>query len=124
MKHRRSSQRYSRYFRCNSRHWTPDLPCLSWRVFGIFDRYLLKSFLVPFSYALFGMLGIWLVYDLGVNGPNFVDAHIPANLIALFYLVQSPFIIVNVLPLWCLLGLLYVLTRMSRRNGIISMLAE
>ncbi|HXM27473.1 MAG TPA: LptF/LptG family permease [Chthoniobacterales bacterium] len=92
-------------------------------MFGIFDRYLLKSFLVPFSYALFGMLGIWLVYDLGVNGPNFVDAHIPANLIALFYLVQSPFMIVNFLPLCVLLGLLYVLTRMSRRNEIISMLS-
>ncbi|MGA8479218.1 MAG: LptF/LptG family permease [Chthoniobacterales bacterium] len=106
-----------------SRHWTPDLPRLSWRVFGIFDRYLLKSFLVPFSYALFGMLGIWLVYDLGVNGPNFVDAHIPAHLITLFYLVQSPFMIVNFLPLCVLLGLLYVLTRMSRRNEIISMLS-
>jgi LPS export ABC transporter permease LptG len=92
-------------------------------VFGIFDRYLLKSFLVPFFYALFGMLGIWLVYDLGVNGPNFVEAHIPAHLIALFYLVQSPYMIVNFLPLCVLLGLLYVLTRMSRRNEIISMLS-
>jgi lipopolysaccharide export system permease protein len=91
-------------------------------VFGIFDRYLLKSFLVPFIYALFGMLGIWLVYDLGVNGPNFVDAHIPAHLIAFFYLVQCPYMIVNFLPLCVLLGLLYVLTRMSRRNEIISML--
>jgi lipopolysaccharide export system permease protein len=92
-------------------------------VFGIFDRYLLKNFFVPFLYALLGMLGIWLVYDLGVNGPNFVDAHIPAQIIALYYLVQSPYMVVNFLPLCVLLGLLYVLTRMSRRNEIISMLS-
>jgi lipopolysaccharide export system permease protein len=92
-------------------------------VFGIFDRYLLKSFLVPFSYSLFGMLGIWLVYDLGVNGPNFVEAHIPSRIIVLYYFVQSPYMIVNFLPLCVLLGLLYVLTRMSRRNEIISMLS-
>src|SRR3984893_8880993 len=68
------------------------------------------------------MLGIWLAYDLGVNGPNFVDAHMPAHLIALFYFVQCPYMIVNFLPLCVLLGLLYVLTRMSRRNEIVSML--
>jgi len=92
-------------------------------VFGIFDRYLLKSFFVPFMYSLCGMLGIWLVYDLGANGPGFVEAHVPAEMIALFYLVQSPYMVVNFLPLCVLLGLLYVLTRMSRRNEIISMLS-
>ena len=44
------------------------------------------------------------------------------NRYAQFYLVQIPFIIVNQLPLSVLLGLLYVLTRMSRRNEIVSML--
>ena len=92
-------------------------------MFGIFDRYLLKSFLVPFFYALCGMLGIWLVYDLGVNGPNFVEAHIPGRIVALYYLVQSPYMVVNFLPLCVLLGLLYVLTRMSRRNEIVSMVS-
>lgn len=88
----------------------------------IFDRYLLKNFLVPFCYALFGMVAIWLIYDLGENTATFQDAHLSAGTIALFYLIQLPFILVNWIPLAVLLGLLYVLTRMSRRNEIVSML--
>ena len=91
-------------------------------MFRIFDRYLLKNFLVPFCYALFGMVAIWLIYDLGENTATFQDAHLSTGTIALFYLVQLPFILVNWLPLSVLLGLLYVLTPMSRRNEIVSML--
>ncbi|MBV9105790.1 MAG: LptF/LptG family permease [Verrucomicrobia bacterium] len=91
-------------------------------MFRIFDRYLIKNFLVPFFYSLFGMLAIWLVYDLGEHANDFQEAHLAFESIAQFYLVQIPFIIVNQLPLSVLLGLLYVLTRMSRRNEIVSML--
>jgi lipopolysaccharide export system permease protein len=91
-------------------------------VFRIFDRYLIRNFLVPFFYSLFGMLAIWLVYDLGEHANDFQEAHLGFQPIAQFYLVQIPFIIVNQLPLSVLLGLLYVLTRMSRRNEIVSML--
>ncbi|HYY26679.1 MAG TPA: LptF/LptG family permease [Chthoniobacterales bacterium] len=89
----------------------------------IFDRYLLKNFLVPFIYSLFGMLAIWLVYDLGEHANDFQEAHLGFQPIAQFYLAQFPFIIVNQVPLSVLLGLLYVLTRMSRRNEIVSMLS-
>ena len=68
------------------------------------------------------MLAIWLVYDLGEHANDFQEAHLGFQPIAQFYLVQIPFIIVNQLPLSVLLGLLYVLTRMSRRNEIVSML--
>jgi lipopolysaccharide export system permease protein len=91
-------------------------------VFGIFDRYLLRNFLVPFFYSLFGMLGIWLVYDLGVQGPTFIELHLSFRVIALYYLAQVPYMVVLWMPLAVLLGLLYVLTRMSRRNEIVSML--
>jgi LPS export ABC transporter permease LptG len=90
-------------------------------VFGIFDRYLVKNFAVPFLYAMVGMLGIWLVYDLGAEGPKFAEAHLSWDTIALYYLVQVPFMLVQWMPLSVLLGLLYVLTRMSRRNEIVSM---
>ncbi|HEY6840509.1 MAG: lipopolysaccharide export system permease protein [Verrucomicrobiota bacterium] len=91
-------------------------------MFRIFDRYLIKNFLVPFFYSLFGMLAIWLVYDLGEHANDFQEAHLGFQPIAQFYLAQIPFIVVNQLPLSVLLGLLYVLTRMSRRNEIVSML--
>jgi lipopolysaccharide export system permease protein len=91
-------------------------------VFRIFDQYLIRNFLVPFFYSLFGMLAIWLVYDLGEHANDFQEAHLGFEQISQFYVVQVPFIILNQLPLSVLLGLLYVLTRMSRRNEIVSML--
>jgi LPS export ABC transporter permease LptG len=69
------------------------------------------------------MLAIWLVYDLGEHANDFQEAHLGFKQIARFYVAQFPFIIVNQLPLSVLLGLLYVLTRMSRRNEIVSMLS-
>ena len=91
-------------------------------MFRIFDRYLLKNFLVPFLYALLGMIAIWLIYDLGENTATFQDAHLRVATIFLFYLTQLPYVLVTWMPLAVLLGLLYVLTRMSRRNEIVSML--
>ena len=91
-------------------------------MFRIFDRYLIKNFLVPFFYSLFAMVAIWMVYDLGEHANDFQEAHLGFEAISKFYLVQIPFIVVSWLPLCVLLGLLYVLTRMSRRNEIVSML--
>ena len=91
-------------------------------VFRIFDRYLIKNFLVPFFYSLFGMVAIWLVYDLGEHANDFQEARLGFEAISTFYLVQIPYIVVTWLPLCVVLGLLYVLTRMSRRNEIVSML--
>jgi LPS export ABC transporter permease LptG len=92
-------------------------------VLKTFDRYLIKNFLVPFLYSLFGLIAVWLVYDLGTRANAFQDAHLSFRAIAQFYLTQIPFILVNWMPLGVLLGLLYVLTRMSRRNEIVSMLS-
>lgn len=91
-------------------------------MFRTFDRYLIKNFLVPFIYSLFGLIAVWLVYDLGTRANTFQDAHLSFRAIAQFYLTQIPYILVNWMPLGVLLGLLYVLTRMSRRNEIVSML--
>src|SRR5271167_1275082 len=65
------------------------------------------------------MVAIWMVYDLGEHANDFQEAHLGFEAISKFYLVQIPFIVVSWLPLCVLLGLLYVLTRMSRRNEIV-----
>jgi lipopolysaccharide export system permease protein len=90
--------------------------------FGVLDRYLLKNFLVFFFYSIFGILGIWLVYQLGVEGPRFLELHVSTRVIIIYYLQQVPYMLVLWMPLAVLLGLLYVLTRMSRRNEIVAML--
>ena len=88
----------------------------------LLDRYLLNKFLVPFFYAATGFVSVWLVWDLSVNLPDFLSGHAGIGLIARFYLLQIPSVIVLCVPVALLLALLYTLTQMSRRNEIISML--
>jgi len=88
----------------------------------LLDRYVLKSFLIPFVYSTCGFLAIWLVFDLSDNGHDFIEAHVKLTTLAYFYLTQFPQILVICLPVGLLLALLYSLSRMSRANEIISML--
>lgn len=88
----------------------------------LLDRYTLQNFLVPFIYCFLGFIAIWLIFDLSDNGPDFIEAKVPAARIGYFYLSQLPQIVVICLPVGLLLALLYSLSRMSRFNEIISML--
>ena len=88
----------------------------------LLDRYLLRNFLEPFLICFFGFLAIWLVFDLGDNGPDFIEAHASIKQVAYFYLTQFPAIILISLPVGLLLALLFCLSRMSRSNELISML--
>ena len=86
------------------------------------DRYVLGSFLVPFLYAFVGFIAIWLVFDLGQHGSDFLDAKVPFGKVLYFYATQAPQVLVICLPVSLMLALLYSLSRMSRSNEIISML--
>ncbi len=88
----------------------------------ILDRYLLNKILVPFFYCVAGFLSVWLVWDLGVNLPDFISGHAGPWLIVRFYMLQIPSVLMLSVPVGLLLALLYTLTQMSRRNEIISML--
>ncbi len=88
----------------------------------ILDRYLLQKFFTPFIYCLFGFLGIWFIFDLSDNLPDFIQGRAGPGILAEYYASQIPQIIVISLPIALLLAILYSLTAMSRSNEIISML--
>ncbi|MEI6322609.1 MAG: LptF/LptG family permease [bacterium] len=94
----------------------------------LFDQYLLKKFLLPFFYCVSGFISVWLIWDLSTNLPDFIAGfntlgfETTIALVARFYLLQIPSVIVLSVPVGLLLALLYTLTQMSRRNEIISML--
>ena len=88
----------------------------------ILDRYVLRNFLEPFLLCFFGLIAIWLVYDLYDNGPDFVEYHVPLKVVGRFYVSQFPAITLLSLPIALLLALLFSLSKMSRHNEIISML--
>lgn len=89
---------------------------------SIMDQYVVRAFLVPFSFTLIGFVAIWLIFDLTDNGPDFVEAKANLSTIVKFYFIQLPQVILFVLPVTLLLSLLYSLSRMSASNELISML--
>lgn len=88
----------------------------------ILDRYIFLRVLLPFIYCVVGFVSIWLVFDLSENAPTFLENEAPLSLVAEFYLLRAPEIILISLPIGILLAVLFALTQMSRRNEIISML--
>ncbi|MEI6494055.1 MAG: LptF/LptG family permease [Verrucomicrobiota bacterium] len=88
----------------------------------ILDRYILKSFLLPFCYSFFGFLGIWFIFDLSDHLQDFIQGKATFGLLKDFYAAQIPEVMVMCLPIALLLSLLYSLTAMSRSNEIISMM--
>ncbi len=89
----------------------------------LLDRYLLRSFLLPFIYCLVGFLAVWLIFDLSSNSQDFIENRVPPGTIFHFYLTQLPSIAVITLPVGLLLALLYSLGRMSQSNEILAMLS-
>lgn len=88
----------------------------------ILDRYILKKFATPFVYCFLGFIGIWFIFDLADNLPDFIQGHAGFDVLLEYYASQIPQLVVVCLPIGLLLGLLYSLTAMSRANEIISML--
>jgi LPS export ABC transporter permease LptG len=88
----------------------------------ILDRYILKKFATPFIYCFLGFTGIWFIFDLSDNLPDFIQGHASFDVLMEYYGSQIPQLVVICLPIGLLLGLLYSLTAMSRSNEIISML--
>ena len=88
----------------------------------LLDKYVLNSFLIPFLLCFLGFLSIWLVFDLGGNLQDFLEARTSVRFVAYFYLTQLPQVTIVCLPVGLLLALLYSLSKMSRSNEIIAML--
>lgn len=88
----------------------------------LLDQYVLRNFFEPFLVCFFGFLGIWLIFDLSDNGPDFLEARATPKQIAQFYFTQLPQTVLISLPVGLLLALLFSLSRMSRFNEVISML--
>lgn len=91
---------------------------------SLLDRYLFRNFLEPLLLALGAFLGIWLIFDLSDHGSDFLRTGSSVAVVAGFYLMQLPQILLLAVPVATLLAMLFCCTRMSRNNEIISMLAS
>jgi lipopolysaccharide export system permease protein len=87
----------------------------------LLDRYLLNSFLLPFSYLLLGLLAIWFIADLANFLNDFLEARVSILQIFELYWGQLPFVVVQMLPICALLALLYSMIRLSQANELLAM---
>ncbi len=89
---------------------------------GLMDRYVVHNFLHPFALCLFSFIAIWILHDLTDNGD--LLAMLPLSQVVNFYLTQTPFVVLFVLPIAVLLSGLFALSRMSKANEFISMIGS
>ena len=97
----------------------PGMAMIYFRL-SLMDRYVVHSFLSPFSLCLFSFMAIWVIADITDNGPAF--GGMTAGGILQFYVVQIPFVILFVMPIAVLLSGLSALSKLSKSNELISMI--
>src|SRR5450755_2097971 len=90
----------------------------------LLDRYVLRNFLQAYLYCSAAFFSIWLVFDISDKISTFLDEKVALTTVGEYYLTQFPEIIVIVLPISLLLAVLFCLSKMSRTNEIVSMLAN
>ena len=56
----------------------------------LLDRYLLRNFLLPFTYCLVGFVAVWLVYELSNNANSFIGGGISLGSVFGFYGANCP----------------------------------
>jgi lipopolysaccharide export system permease protein len=84
----------------------------------LLDRYLLRELLVPLGYCLGGFLIFWMAFDLFRMLNDFQTAGLSLLGVAQYYLVETPEILIVILPLALLLALLYALTNHARHHEL------
>ncbi len=88
----------------------------------LLDRYLLGACVAPFAFCLVAFFGIWLVFDLNDNLPDFRKGNTSPGKILGFYVAQIPLVFTQIVQPVLLVSTVFALSRMSRANEIVSML--
>lgn len=90
----------------------------------ILDRYLLRTFLVPFAYCLTAFMMIYIIFDLFDNLNEFVEGNTPPLLVAKYYLILFPSIFTRIVPISLLLAVLYSLSTLTKNHELTAMRAS
>jgi lipopolysaccharide export system permease protein len=90
---------------------------------NILDRYLLRSFLLAVGGALGAFLAVTIIVDVFERLDTFLDHHVHMLLVLQYYLATLPFLVSVILPIATLLGVLFSLGGMARRNELVAMTA-
>lgn len=84
----------------------------------LLDRYLLRELLVPLGYCLSGFLIFSIAFDLFDKLGAYQRERLTGLDIAQYYLVTTPDLLVEILPVALLLAMLYALTNHARHQEL------
>jgi lipopolysaccharide export system permease protein len=84
----------------------------------IFDRYIIKQFLLTALFGLVAFVAIFVVVDMMENLDDFLDKGATLGLIARYYLYFTPEMIKLMIPVALLLSSLFTAGRMSNQNEL------
>jgi lipopolysaccharide export system permease protein len=110
----------------STKFWTklrcPSRPANVRRV-KLIDRYLVRTFAVPFLYCLIAFCMIYVIFDLFDNLPDFIDADTPLPAVATYYVILLPSVAVRIVPIAIMLAVLYSLSSLTKNNELTAMRA-
>lgn len=89
----------------------------------LLDIYLLRRYIIALLFSILSLLLIAIVVDLTENIDTFIDHKASLTQILYYYIYHTPYWIILTLPVATLLGTLFALTAIARRNEITAMKA-
>jgi lipopolysaccharide export system permease protein len=84
----------------------------------IFDRYLIKHFLLPLVYCLFVFMFLYVVADIFSNLEDILRNKVPIGILLQYYASFTPSIFVQTLPIASLLAIVYMLSAFNKSNEL------
>jgi len=100
----------------------PTAALVLYRRGGVLDRYVTRTFLLPFAICFTGFVSIWLITEMANKATDYLALDVPPSEIMTLYLLQLPAVTVIILPITLMLAALYALGRMSKTNELVSMM--
>ncbi len=90
-------------------------------MFKVLDRYMLKSFFRAALISILVFLLIYLIIDVIENLDDYIDNNAAFKTVVQYYIYYFPFIIIQVTPVAVLLGSMFTVGLMARRNELLAL---
>ena len=88
------------------------------------DRYLLRQFIRIFLFSVLAFTLIYITINVFEEIDNFIDHNAKLAHIVLFYVYTVPFILTYIIPVSLLLGAIFSMGVLARRNEITALVAS
>ena len=90
----------------------------------IHDRYLLRQYLKILFFSILAFVVIYVTVDVFEEIDNFIDNEASVKHIIWYYIFSVPFILTYIIPVSLLLGTVFSMGIMSRRNELTALIAS